>query len=188
MKDPEQVMKGIVFTEFMELVEEKFGLEMVDTIIQQSDLPSGGIYTAVGTYDHTEVLSLVTSLSQQANVPIGDLVFAFGRHLFKAFTKGYGELFQGIHSSADFLSKVESFIHVEVKKLYPDAMLPSIHYAELDAKSFEVRYESSRPFADLAAGLIHECVQHFGENLEIERDKSIDSSGTAARFVLRQVA
>lgn len=181
-------MKGIVFTEFMELVEEKFGLEMVDTIIQDSELPSGGVYTSVGTYDHSEVISLVTSLSQRAGVPVSDLVFAFGCHLFKAFTRAYGELFKGIDSCASFLSKVESFIHVEVQKLYPEAMLPSIQYAELDENSFEVRYESSRPFADLAAGLIQECVRHFGENLEIERDASVGSSGTSARFVLRRAA
>ena len=29
-------MKGIVFTEFLDLVEERFGLEMVDAIISQS--------------------------------------------------------------------------------------------------------------------------------------------------------
>ena len=33
-------MKGIIFTEFLELVEEKFGLTMVDKIIEQSDLES----------------------------------------------------------------------------------------------------------------------------------------------------
>ena len=40
-------MKGIVFTEFLDLVEEKFGLEMVDTIIEQSNLDSGGVYTPI---------------------------------------------------------------------------------------------------------------------------------------------
>jgi hypothetical protein len=36
-------MKGIVFAEFLELVEEKFGLEVVDRILQASTLPSGGV-------------------------------------------------------------------------------------------------------------------------------------------------
>ena len=52
-------MKGIVFTEFLDLVEDKFGLEMVDKIIQSSDLESGGIYTSVGTYKFSEMLQLV---------------------------------------------------------------------------------------------------------------------------------
>ncbi|MBT8311465.1 MAG: hypothetical protein HKP23_01335, partial [Flavobacteriaceae bacterium] len=39
-------MKGIVFTEFLEMVEDKFGLEVVDTIIEKAELPSEGVYTA----------------------------------------------------------------------------------------------------------------------------------------------
>ena len=35
-------MKGIVFTEFLEMVEEKYGYEVVDQIIEESKLPSGG--------------------------------------------------------------------------------------------------------------------------------------------------
>ena len=43
-------MKGIVFTEFLDLVEEKFGLEMVDAIISQSKLESKGVYTSIGVF------------------------------------------------------------------------------------------------------------------------------------------
>ena len=32
-------MKGIVFTEFLEMVEDQFGLETVDDIIEAADLP-----------------------------------------------------------------------------------------------------------------------------------------------------
>ena len=51
-------MKGIVFTEFLELVEDKFGLETVDEIIQKSDLESNGIYTSIGTYKFSEMLNI----------------------------------------------------------------------------------------------------------------------------------
>jgi len=61
-------MKGVVFTELLKMVEEAHGLDMVDTIIEKSDLPSGGIYTAVGTYDHTEAVSLVVNLSEETGV------------------------------------------------------------------------------------------------------------------------
>ena len=58
-------MKGIVFTEFLEMVEETFGLETVDTIIENSNLPSEGIYTSVGTYDFNEMVSLITALHKK---------------------------------------------------------------------------------------------------------------------------
>ena len=36
-------MKGIVFTEFLEMVEDKFSPELADRIIEGAELPSGGI-------------------------------------------------------------------------------------------------------------------------------------------------
>ncbi len=45
-------MKGVVFTEFIEMVEDQFSADMVDDIIDDAQPPSGGAYTAVGTYDH----------------------------------------------------------------------------------------------------------------------------------------
>ncbi|MFT4982342.1 MAG: hypothetical protein ACI9UR_002213, partial [Bacteroidia bacterium] len=41
-------MKGIVFTEFLELVEDKFGLEVVNQIIDGCELETDGVYTSVG--------------------------------------------------------------------------------------------------------------------------------------------
>ncbi len=35
-------MKGVIFTEFIEMVEAKFSAEMVDTIIEGANLNSGG--------------------------------------------------------------------------------------------------------------------------------------------------
>jgi Haem-NO-binding len=59
-------MKGVVFTEFIEMVEDRFSPEMADRIIERAKLPSGGAYTTVGTYDHGEMIQLVL-LSQRGN-------------------------------------------------------------------------------------------------------------------------
>ena len=40
-------MKGIVFTEFLDMVEKEFGYETVDHIIENSELSSNGIYTCL---------------------------------------------------------------------------------------------------------------------------------------------
>ena len=42
-------MKGLVFTEFLEMVESKWGLATVDRVIQGAALPNNGAYTSVGT-------------------------------------------------------------------------------------------------------------------------------------------
>ncbi|EOG7766780.1 heme NO-binding domain-containing protein, partial [Vibrio parahaemolyticus] len=55
-------MKGIIFTEFMELVESKFGLEVLDQVLELSD--DEGVYTSVGSYDHRDLVKLIVNLSK----------------------------------------------------------------------------------------------------------------------------
>ena len=66
-------MKGIVFTEFLDMVDDVFGVQITEAIVETSDLPSGGIYTATGTYDHREMLRLVAALSKKSHIPAGEL-------------------------------------------------------------------------------------------------------------------
>ena len=43
-------MKGLVFTEFIEMMENDFGFEVADRVIENSDTISKGVFTGVGTY------------------------------------------------------------------------------------------------------------------------------------------
>ena len=52
-------MKGVVFNVFLEMVEDHFSYNMVDDLLLSLDLPSGGSYTSIGTYDVNEMVSLV---------------------------------------------------------------------------------------------------------------------------------
>ena len=47
---------------------------MVDDIIDASALPSGGAYTAVGTYHHGEMLALCSALAERTGEPVPALV------------------------------------------------------------------------------------------------------------------
>ena len=77
-------MKGVVFTEFFDMVEESFSPELAERIIDMAALPNEGAYTAVGTYDAGEMVRLVGALSQETGTPVPDLLFAFGRFLVTA--------------------------------------------------------------------------------------------------------
>ena len=163
-------MKGIVFTEFLEMVEDKFGFEVADSIVSRSNLESGGVYTAVGTYHHREMVQLVTNLSQESKVQIPELLKTFGRHLFGQFVKGYGRFFTKTQNAFEFLSGIENYIHVEVRKLYPDAELPRFEVGPVERDHMELIYKSERGMADFAEGLIEGCIAHFGEDISIRRE------------------
>ncbi|HEY8380341.1 MAG TPA: heme NO-binding domain-containing protein [Nannocystis sp.] len=176
-------MKGVVFTEFLELVETAFSPEVADAIIARADLPSGGAYTAIGTYDHAEILALVAELSKETGAPIPTLVHTFGRHLFGRFLLHYPQFF-AVPTAFEFLERVHGYIHVEVRKLYPDAELPSFEYARPDPDTLVMIYRSHRPFADLAAGLIDAAIEHWGGGITVAREPLDEPGRTAVRFTL----
>ena len=176
-------MKGMVFTEFMEMVEGTWSLDMVDRIIADSNVASGGAYTAVGTYPHEEMLALVSALSRATGTPVADLVRAYGKHLFGRFALAYPRFFRGMPGCFEFLSGIEDVIHAEVRKLYPDAELPTF-IVERGEDSLRLTYISAHPFADLAQGLIEGCVAHFGEAIEVRREAVGGIPGAQAGFIL----
>ena len=180
-------MKGIVFKEFIQLVEDKFGEEMAETLITESQLESGGAYTSGGTYDHNEILSLVTLLGKKSGAEVPDLVKTFAHHLAKVFASSHPDFFAK-DNAFEFLKSVDDYIHIEVKKLYPDAETPSISFEDRGPDSMTLHYKSKRPFADLAEGLIEATIDYFKEDIEITTNQAENPSGTSRTFYLKRKA
>ncbi|MEZ5646848.1 MAG: heme NO-binding domain-containing protein [Burkholderiaceae bacterium] len=170
-------MKGVVFTQFLAMVEQAFSADMVDDIIDDAHLPSGGAYTAVGTYPHEEMVAMVAALSQRTGLPVPELVRAFGQHLFGRFVQAYPSFFDGVSDTFQFLSGIEHIIHAEVLKLYPDAELPRFEVEHHDPQRLSLLYQSPRHFEDLAEGLMQGCIAHFGEPIRLRRETAPTQRG-----------
>lgn len=179
-------MKGIVFTEFFEMVEQVHGYEMVDNLIMDNDLPSGGAYTTIGTYDHTEMVTLVVDLGKKTNTSVPTLLHAFGKYVFGSFEKGYPMFFKAADNAFDFLESIEKYIHVEVKKLYPDAQLPSFSTKRIGAHTLEMIYYSDRSMADFALGLIEKTFDHYEEKAVIKRTDLVEN-GSEVQFLIEKI-
>ncbi len=178
-------MKGLIFTELLSMMETTFGEDFTEELIDGLDLQSGAAYTSVGNYDYNEALTIVTKLSEKSGMPVNALVKAFGKHLLKAFYKFHPEYFNKT-SALDFLGSVDNFIHVEVKKLNPETELPKLNFKIIDDKVTKIEYSSTKPFADLAEGLIEETFEHYNESFTISSEGDDPFQRT---FVLtRQVA
>lgn len=178
-------MKGIVFTEFLEMVEASFGLETTDNIITISNLPSEGIYTSVGTYDFNEMVSLITNLSKEVDIPANDLIYTFGLYLFSSLGKAHPEVIQSYNSPLALLYSIEDHIHVHVQKLYPEAELPTFKILEKTDTSISMIYSSTRGLYRLAHGLIEKCFEHFNGSATIEY-QLLKEDGTEVKFDVTQ--
>ncbi|MCA9260207.1 MAG: heme NO-binding domain-containing protein [Planctomycetales bacterium] len=175
-------MKGVIFREFIELVELKFGVLTLDNVLQATPLASGGAYTSVGTYDASEMVALVGELSRQTDLPADQLCVAFGEYLFERLYESYEDLVSSCETAYDLLSALDGIIHVAVQRVYPDAECPSVRAQRVEGGGMVVTYRSKRPFADVAEGLIRGCASHYGESLELRREDLGAEQGCSARF------
>jgi len=174
-------MKGVVFTEFLELVEKEFGLEVVQRIIDECDLATGGVYTSVGTYSHKEMFKMVGKLSEIKDIPIPALLNIYGEYFFTTLSRDYPK-FMEQPNLFSFLESIETYIHPEVLKLYPEAELPSFDSDIKSEKEMTLDYSSSRKMSDLAVGLIKGAANYYNEEVDIVK---ISEDDDGARVMLK---
>ena len=161
-------MKGIVFNLLNEMVEEQFGMEAWDAVLDKAG--SDGVFVATETYPDEALLALVAAGSELTETPPADLVRAFGRYMIPRFAENYGVFFEGHNSLKEFLLTVDGVIHVEVRKLYPEAGLPEFTYDNGQPDKLTMLYKSQRKLCALAEGLIEGSAEHFNENCSINHE------------------
>lgn len=163
-------MKGVVFDLLNEMVEEKFGFEAWENILEGAGLD--GIYVATETYSDEELVKLVTQAEIVSGIPAQELTREFGKYMLPSFAKNHPVFFEGDLSLRDFLLTVDRVIHVEVRKLYPDAGLPTFDYGldGQDSKFLTMYYKSPRKLCALSEGLIAGAADHFNENYSLEHE------------------
>lgn len=178
-------MKGIVFTEFLDLVEQKFGLEMVDKIIYQTELASDGVYTSIGTYNFAEMIQLVNNLSENTGISADNLLLIYGEHFFSSIKTSYPRLLSTYKNPIEMLASIEDHVHIEVQKIYPDAELPTFIVEERTKKSIIMIYKSNRAMHYFGLGLMNKTFDFFDKTASIVLEK-IKEDGTEVRFIINE--
>ena len=184
-------MKGIIFQEFVSMVETAFSLEVADSMLTSSNLETGGAYTCVGTYEFRELAEMVQHLSKATGIASPVLLRTFGEFLFRRFAMRYPDHIKNVTSTYALLSVLDNKVHVDVKKLYPDAELPTFETVDFDLDSnpseMILRYRSSRPLADLAQGMLNGAIKHFGESISVTRKDFPCLEGANTWFTLKKL-
>jgi hypothetical protein len=178
-------MKGIILSEFIEFIELSLGEDRAQAIIEESRVKSGGAYSRVGQYDYQELLQLLSQAVVETSVEAGVLLQQVSDHLFMVFKRDYQVFFEGVESAAEMLTQIDDHIHVEVKKLYPDAELPKFDYTRND-DILTLNYTSPRPLAAVANSLLNACLKYFGDG-ETLLSADIAEDQCSAQFIIKTI-
>ena len=57
-------MKGLVIVEYLKFLEAEYDYNLVDKVIESSNLPDGGAFTTVGSYHYSQMFNLVSNTSR----------------------------------------------------------------------------------------------------------------------------
>jgi hypothetical protein len=163
-------MRGSIFVEFMAHLEQRYGLENVDAVISTlgDNLKTSGAYTAVGDYPHEEMLAIAQAVCEKTNTELAAFIQEFAEFLIGAFQRTHPQYFERTDDVFEFLESIESIIHRDVVRLYPDSQPPLVRLERLDGDRHKLTYQSHRPLAPLALCLTELSGAAFGQPLEIK--------------------
>ncbi len=161
-------MLGIVFTSLIDMLEEKISPEFADDVLEEANLENEGAFTSVGYYPFTEMQKLVTVLVDKTGTPAERLLYDFGYYLFGKLAKAHGQVLAGRQNILEVLRCLDDDIHVQVRKLYPDADLPHFTVLSSSESTMVLQYYSTRELYSLAEGLMDAAADHYGNNIKRE--------------------
>ena len=171
-------MKGFIFTNFLDFVEKSNGLDMVDEMLGECDLASEGVYSAFNSYEFDELVTLLTYVSKKTGIAPQVLLEAFGRFVFPYLIGKHSYIIEKYSKPLDLIAGIESHIHIEVKKLYEDAELPTFSVAEKTENTLTLIYTSSRGLTYFAIGLMRETLDFFKVKGKVSMEENYNNDGS----------
>lgn len=118
-------MKGIVFNLLEEFITSMLGEEKYEEIVAGCDLKTKEPFVGPGTYPDEDLFAIVGKTVAVSGIALPDALRGFGRFCFPRLAEKFPVFVTAHNHPKPFLKSVETVIHVEVKKLYPDAVLAS---------------------------------------------------------------
>ena len=180
-------MKGIIFNNFLQYVEQQYGSALLQrTMKKAGSVDNRGSYIETQTYPYEELFQLAGNLAAQTGVTLARTFEDFGEYLFGNLARMFSSFFSPDETLFSFLQKLEDHIHVEVRKKYPDAKLPSFTFEPIDANNLRMVYTSERAMSDFGIGLIKGAANWFKRDVFVgKKDLTPDHSGTRVELIVR---
>lgn len=177
-------MQGSIYTSFSEMVIEQMGMTVWNELIEKVKPRSEGIYTNGMQYDDSEIMSFVSALSEITKVEAPTLVRTFGEYLFIHLYNSSPTNLSHIDNLKDFLSSIDNVIHKEVKRVYPQAYLPTFEYSETPNGDLVMYYQSKRKLCHLSEGLITSAAKHFNQPIKIAHPVCMHDGAEKCKLII----
>jgi hypothetical protein len=174
-------MKGSIFKLFEEFVVISHGPDAYEDLLDTTTLETEGPFVGPGTYPPGDLVALLMTAASNHDTSVDALLQQFGRFAFASLAAAVPTLMEGLDDPRSFLLGLESVIHTEVRKLYPDADPPRFTAIDRGPDQLELHYQSDLGLFSLVEGLLDGLGDWYQCPVEHERT-AVD--GTNAVFLV----
>ena len=178
-------MMGSLFTDFLEMLEEKLGFYTAEEVINQAGLKNGGAFTAVGYYTRQEMDQLVQSLSEKIGCSNEQVYYHFGVYLPARMTKRFPGFYASTPNLFLFLQKIGGLLEADTAKLYPREQAPLLSANIVNADKIEFLYDSKNCLGSMIEGCIVGHARYYNEEVKITRSE-LSEDGSKVLFVVER--
>lgn len=153
-------MKGVVFVELLELLDDRFSMEFTEKVIEVARVPSAGAYNALGQFDHRELLALMEAYESCSHDNPTPIYRELGQRLVTRCITEFPTLFRTDSCLSDTLGHMESLMHMDDLLVDQSSELPEIKLEQVTERQLVLDYFYDPRLADFTIGLIHGCAEY----------------------------
>ena len=161
-------MKGIINKGIQDLVEEQFGADAWEKILEMAGCKE--LFFAISRdYPFESTINLVRAVSEYSGMPMEQVMEEYGRYIVpRTLKENYPTYFTLCgNSSREFLLNMDR-VHESVTRSIHGANPPRFDFDELPDGKILMHYRSNRKLCDLLKGLIKGVGDCFGQELHVE--------------------
>ena len=176
-------MKGIIFNVLEDMVVAQCGMSVWNDLLEKH-APKDRVYVSAKSYAESELFSIVQDVAQRLNMPIQDVVKAFGQFLFNGLALRHASVVEHFEDFTSLVMGIHDVIHLEVNKLYHEPSLPNITGQHLSENQIALRYSSPRRLCFCAEGLLFGAAEHFKQKIQITHDTCIHTGADYCMLII----
>ena len=162
-------MKGIIFNVLEDMIVQQCGMGVWNDLLEKH-APEDRVYISAKNYPENELFAIVTEVAEKLNLPIQDVIKAFGQFLFSGLAANHTKVVERFTDFTSLVMGIHNVIHVEVNKLYHEPALPTIISTMIDNNNIELKYHSPRKLCFCAEGLIFGAADYYHQSISIKHD------------------
>jgi predicted hydrocarbon binding protein len=180
-------MKGIIFNLFEDFIVSRYGEDKYEEIIAASDTGALDPFEIVGpgSYPDEAFDAILNKASEKIDRNISEILKDMGRHSLSKLAERHPHFFNGCEHPRDFLKTASMIHHVEVRKLYQGAEVPSFFVDDRNQDGLALTYKSRRHLCHLVEGLIAGLGDHYKIAVSINQTECIHSGGQVCKFIVK---